>query len=123
MGVPRCVLLVTNHPDTAELYAFALERAGFTVNTAANPREAVRACQDAPPDVTVVHFAPAENPTDVGRTLRESSAEMILIGLFSMQLPVTTLQQLLHFFDDVILIPCPPDALVDRLQRLLEKKK
>ena len=123
MAVPRCVLLVTNHPDTAELYAFALERAGFTVNTAANAGEAIRACHDAPPDATVVHFAPAENPGEVGKALRQANVKMILIGLFSMQLPMTTLQQILEIFDDVILIPCPPDALVNRVRRLLEKKK
>ena len=123
MGDPRRVVLVTNHPDTAELYAFGLERAEFAVTPVTSTREAVRICRAAPPDAVIVHFAPAENPAEVGATLRQSNPEMILIGLFSMRLPMTTLQQVLKTFDDVILIPCPPDALVARLQRLLKKKK
>jgi DNA-binding response OmpR family regulator len=122
VGDPRCVLLVTNHPDTADLYAFALNRAGFTVTSAATPGEALKTCHDAPPDAVIVHFAPAENPAKIGESLRQSNPHMILIGLFSMQLPMTALQHVLQTFDDVILIPCPPDALVTRLQRLFKKQ-
>jgi hypothetical protein len=38
-------------------------------------------------------------------------------------LPVALLKHVLDHFDDVIMIPCSPDALVARVMRLQEKKR
>lgn len=116
-------MIVTTHADTAELYAFALEHAGFAVRCVPTPDEAVPACLDTPPMAVVIHVSPRVNAEAIGTALRRASPSTALIGLFSMQLPMTSLKTVLDAFDDVVMIPCSPDALVARLGRLLERKR
>lgn len=117
------VLLVTSHPDTAELYGFALEHAGFSVRCVPETDEAVDTCRAAPPLAVIVHFRPRHDPLAVGTALRQASVHAALLGLFSMQLPISTLSKVLESFDDVVMIPCAPDALVDRLTRVVQRKR
>lgn len=123
VGEVRLVLLVTGHDDTAELYRFALERAGYAVERYRTPVEAVEACRSLAPVAIVVHFTPRENPTAVGAAFRSLTLRTVLVGLFSIQLPISALRQVLESFDDVIMIPCTPDALVSHVVRLQERKQ
>lgn len=120
---PRAVLLVSNHPDTVELYAFALEHAGFSCRGIRTTAEALASARQSAPLAIVLHIHPSEDPAEVGRSLRQAAPLAALIGLFSMQLPLASLKHVLQSFDDVLLIPCSPDALVARLLTLLETKR
>ncbi len=123
MGEVRLVMLVTGHDDTAELYRFALERSGYSVQRYRTPPDAVAACRRTTPLAVVVHFAPREDAVATGAALRSISLRTVLVGLFSIQLPMSALAQVLETFDDVIMIPCAPDALVTRVARLEERKQ
>jgi DNA-binding response OmpR family regulator len=116
---PR-VFFVTSHQDTAELYGFALEHAGFATRWLKSPAHAVEACRADPPAAAVVHFAPVDDPLDVSQALRAACGRGALIGLFSMALPAATLKQVLGNLNDVLMIPCSPDRLVSRLTFIIE---
>jgi DNA-binding response OmpR family regulator len=117
---PR-VFFVTGHQDTAELYGFALEHAGFAVRWLKSPAHAVEACRADPPAAAVVHFAPVRRSgrCQPGPASRPAAAAA-LIGLFSMALPAATLKQVLGNLNDVLMIPCSPDRLVSRLSFIIE---
>jgi hypothetical protein len=66
---------------------------------------------------------PQHDAVALGALLREGRPDTVLVGLFSMQLPMSALKQLLEVFDDIVLIPCAPDALVSRIKRLEQLKK
>ena len=117
------VILVTGHDDTAELYRFALERAGYDVQRYISPRDAVEACRGIAPLAVIVHFTPREDPATVGAAFRSIGLRTVLVGLFSIQLSISALRQVLETFDDVIMIPCAPDALVAHVVRLEERKQ
>jgi DNA-binding response OmpR family regulator len=118
---PR-VFFVTGHQDTAELYGFALEHAGFAVRWLKSPAQAIEACRADPPAAAIVHFAPIDNPVDISLALRPASGRAALIGLFSMTLPSVTLKQVIGTLNDVLMIPCSPDRLVSRLSFIIEHK-
>ena len=123
MAGTRPVVFVSNHQDTADLYAFALEEAGFAVVCAPDIASALAVIGAEPPTAIVVHFVPRNDPAAIGALLRQGRPGTVLFGLFSIQLPVKTLETVLAYFDDVVLIPCAPDALVTRLMRLEEMKR
>jgi two-component system response regulator RegX3 len=66
------VLLVDDDQDLLDLLAFALNRAGFTVATAAEPQEALEALDGGHPDLAVLdlNLGPASG-FDVLKALRE----------------------------------------------------
>ncbi len=117
------MVFVSNHQDTAELYALALEAAGFAVACAPDVAAALALIDTIPPAAIIVHFLPRNDPAAIGALLRQGRPATVLIGLFSIHLPVATLQKVLASFDDVALIPCSPDTLVSRLLRLEEIKQ
>ncbi|HSL21843.1 MAG TPA: hypothetical protein VK886_09920 [Vicinamibacterales bacterium] len=109
---------MTAHPDTADLYGLALEQAGFAVLSCNEPQQALAPRDLHAPLAIVVHFRPKDDPLQIGGSLRRAWPQAVLLGLFSMQLPVTALKNVLETFDDVVMIPCSPDALISRLARL-----
>jgi DNA-binding response OmpR family regulator len=119
----RGVLLVSGHPDTAELYACAFEQAGFLCTGTRTEDEALAAARNATPAAVILHVHPNQDPAAIGVALRRAAPGAALIGLFSMRLPPPRLKEVLRSFDDVVLIPCPPDALVLRVMRLVERKR
>jgi DNA-binding response OmpR family regulator len=122
VGERRVVLFVSNHPDTAELYAYALEDAGFSVQCAADIEAALAVIGSDVPSVIIVHLLPRQNPTTIGAQLRKGRSSAVLIGLMSVQLPLASLKPMLDVFDDVVLIPCTPEALVGHVIKLEQEK-
>lgn len=123
MADVRLVILVTEHDDTAELYQLALEHAAFRVTRCRAIEEAEAACRARRPIAIVVHFAPRHDPVAAGSLLRAENPQAVLIGLFSIQLSQESLKGVLDKFDDAIVIPCSPDALVTRIVRLHQRKE
>jgi DNA-binding response OmpR family regulator len=116
------VLLISRHADTRDLYGYALEEAGFTCKGIPSIPDAMVQARETSPAALVVQLHPTDDPAEIGLKMREAVPRAALIGLVSMQLPVSTLKQVLGSFDDVVLIPCSPDALVARLNRLLRTR-
>jgi DNA-binding response OmpR family regulator len=119
---PGSVVLVSNHEDTADLYSYALEEAGFAVACASDHLAALDSIAGAQPLAVVVHLFPYDDPLAIGTLLRRRAPDIVLVGLVSVQLSIATLRAALTIFDDVVMIPCAPDALVDHVRRL-EKKR
>lgn len=119
----RRVFFVSGHPDTAELYATALEQAGFRCIGISSAEQAVATARQAPPLAVVLHVHPNQDPAAIGLRLRQAAPGAALIGLFSMQPPTPRLKDVLRSFDDVMMIPCSPDSLVVRVLRLVEGKR
>jgi DNA-binding response OmpR family regulator len=119
----RGVLLVSGHPDTAELYTCALEQAGFECTGTRTADEAVAVARSTRPLAVILHVHPNQDPAAIGVSLRQAAPAAALIGLVSMPLPPPRLKEVLRSFDDVVLIPCTPDALIVRVTRLVERKR
>jgi DNA-binding response OmpR family regulator len=115
VGDRPSVLLVSNHPDTAELYAYALDLAGFEVHCSEDPHGTPVPPISATPIAVIMHLLPRHDPLAVGALLRQRAPGAMLIGLISVRLRPETLDSMLAIFDDVVMIPCMPDALVKRL--------
>lgn len=123
MGNGRSVIFVSNHEDTADLYAFALEQAGYAPHCSPDIHAALTVLGSSAPLAVIVHLLPRHDPAAIGALLRQGRSATVLIGLLSMQLPVETLTHVLEVFDDVVLIPCSPDALVARVAKLEQAKR
>lgn len=119
----RIVLFVSNHADTADLYSYALEQAGYRVKCVADMHAAITAAGTPIPLAIVVHLLPRHDPVAVGALLRQGRPSTVIIGLISMQLSIDALKRVLGVFDDVVMIPCTPDALVSRVVGLERVKR
>lgn len=53
-AMKKCVLLAEDHPDTADLVKFGLERLGYEVKVAINGQEAVEKATSERPDLIVM---------------------------------------------------------------------
>lgn len=104
----RCVLVVSPVADLCSLYEYALANAGFGVVTSATlPTESIDA------DAIVVQLHPCENTRDVSSRLRLCAPHAVLIALTSV-LPDTHAP----LFETELLLPVPPDSLVQILSTL-----
>lgn len=73
--LPRRVLLVDDHPDTRETLARLLTRAGYTVTTADNVRQALQKAGEAKFDILVSDIGlPDGSGCDLMRTIKEQYA-------------------------------------------------
>jgi hypothetical protein len=104
----RCVLVVSPVADLCGLYEYALTKAGFTVITFATlPTEPIDA------DAIVVQLHPSHDARDVSCRLRVCAPHAVLIALTSLvpdtQTPV---------FETELLLPVPPDLLVEIVSAL-----
>jgi DNA-binding response OmpR family regulator len=118
LGTRPDVLLVSNHPDTAEVYSSALEAAGFSVLCAPDVEAALAVIGPDAPRGIIVDLLPRQDPVALGAMLREGRPATFLVGLLSMEIPLSALKPVLDVFDDVVLVPCSPEALVVRLLKL-----
>jgi DNA-binding response OmpR family regulator len=122
LSKPGGVVLVSNHEDTADLYTYALEEAGYAVTCASDHLAALDSIARARPLAVVVHLFPYDDPLAIGALLRRRAPGIVLVGLVSVQLSMAILRAALTIFDDVVMIPCAPDALVDHVKRLDKKR-
>ena len=118
------VLLVCDHPDTADLYQSALEYGGFRTSVARTPAEAVALMRQEHADAVVVLIGPGDDPVAIGRAFRAEpgSAAATLVALSSVQHAKETLRAALQSFDDAMLIPCTPETLIARISEIAKEK-
>ncbi len=111
------VLLVCGHADTADLYKSALEYAGIATTVTPTQSEALGLLKEQHASAVVVLIGPADDPVTIGREFRQQpgSAAATLVALSSVQHRHDTLRELLENFDDEVMIPCTPSALIERI--------
>ena len=117
------VLVVDDYDDAREMYAEFLELAGYRVSQAKNGVEALKKADGLVPDVILMDLSlPDMDGTDVIRRLRtaprtRSIPVVVVTGHSPENLEADSLQ-----CDGFVTKPCPPDALVAEVARLLTSR-
>lgn len=118
------VLVVDDYDDGREMYAEFLELAGYRVSQAKDGAEALRKATDLLPDIILMDLSlPDIDGSDVTRRLRKDPrTRQIPVVVVTGHPPENVESQTLHY-DAFVTKPCPPDALVDEVARLLAVRK
>jgi DNA-binding response OmpR family regulator len=121
MSGPRSVLVIEDDQDTRDMYEAFLKINGFAVQTARTGMEGfTRACESKPGVILTDLGLPTIDGWEVVRRLksdaRTSSIPVIVItGRTSSELD----GKATSFGTRVLLKPCPPDMLLDEVERSL----
>lgn len=88
------------------------------------PDAAIALLKERQASTVVVLIGPSDDAVAIGRALREEpgSADATLLALSSVQHRTDTLREVLQNFDDEMLIPCTPDALMQRIAALSRER-
>jgi two-component system alkaline phosphatase synthesis response regulator PhoP len=116
------VLVVDDLEDNRELYAYALERAGFVVATAADGAEAVDEARRILPALVIMDLAmPVMDGWEAVRRIRQIPAleDTPILALTAFTDPQSRSSALQAGCDDVLAKPYPPAALAARVTELL----
>jgi two-component system phosphate regulon response regulator PhoB len=120
----RCILVVDDEPDLLELVRFNLDRAGFSVETAASGKEALARLRRSVPDLLVLDLMlPDLSGEEVCRRVRGDPA---LSGLPVIMLTAKSeeVDRVVGFelgADDYVTKPFSPRELVLRVKALLRR--
>lgn len=116
------ILIVDDYPDALDIWAIYLRAMGYRVSTAADGAAALAQAELLHPDVIVLDLElPRVSGFDVARRLRANphTKEIPLIAATG----YSHLRQLDRArdagFDEVMVKPCDPDALMQAIERLL----
>jgi len=117
------VLVVDDYDDGREMYAEFLELAGYQVSQARNGSEALRKADELVPDVILMDLSlPDMDGSDVIRRLRATSrTRSIPVVVVTGHSPENLEAEFLEY-DGFVTKPCPPDALVAEVARLLASR-
>jgi DNA-binding response OmpR family regulator len=100
------VLMLSQEPETADLYTWALNNAGFDVQ-----RESSSGVE---PDVLILHFHPLRDATSLVRDVRLATSGVPVIALTSCACRLDS-----DLFDRVLVFPVLPDQLVQSVASVL----
>jgi CheY-like chemotaxis protein len=117
-------LVVDDYDDGREMYAEFLELAGYRVSQAKDGAEALRKANDLLPDIILMDLSlPDIDGSDVAKRLRKDPrTRQIPLVVVTGHTPEYVQSQTLPY-DAFVTKPCPPDALVDQVARLLAMRK
>jgi len=118
---PR-ILVVDDDPTVADVVRRYLERAGMTVELAADGDTALAAFAARPPDLVVLDLMlPGVDGLEVCRRMRQSSADLPIIMLTAMGEEIDRIVGLQLGADDYVTKPFSPRELVLRVQSVLRR--
>ncbi len=127
MAVTRkCILVVEDEQDIAELIAYNLERDGFQVESALSGEEGLRKARVVHPDLVVLDIMlPEINGLDVCRALRSAEATqgIPIIMLTARDEDIDIVTGLEIGADDYITKPFSPKVLIARIRTVLRRRK
>ena len=119
---PPIVLLVEDHADSRELYAFDLRHSGFRVEEAQNTTEAIRSVAAALPDVVVADLQlPDHDGLQLCRTLKETAPtkDIPVIAITANASVETKRAAEAAGCAAVLVKPCVPAAVRAEIERVL----
>ena len=122
MAPPKTVLLVDTHEDSRSIYRIILEHHGFEVLLAVRCADGVEMARERRPDLVFLELGLAREAAFAAlRTLRghapTAAVPVVALGTgFSAAERDMAMEQ---GFDDYLLKPLPPMAIVDATRRLL----
>jgi CheY-like chemotaxis protein len=115
---PKRLLLVDDHADAREMYAFFLKADGHAVSEAADGDQALQLIARELPDVAVIDISlPGMDGHELARRIRslEGGAGVTLIALTGHGLPEDRERSRQAGFDRHLVKPVAPDQLRDTL--------
>ena len=122
------VLIVDDDPDVVVATSLVLQRAGYTVSSASNSGDGLRAVEELRPDLLVLDVM-MEEPDDglrLARDLRRKGHALPILMLTSvnqaMGLRIDKDEEIVPV-DEFLEKPADPATLVDMVKRLLEGRK
>jgi DNA-binding response OmpR family regulator len=122
---PRTVLVADDDEDILQLVAFRLERAGYTVVTAADGQLALAAAREHQPDLAVLDvMMPGLNGYEVTRQLRAdpATAHIPVILLTARVQEADVSRGFDAGADDYLRKPFSPQELRSRVQAILARR-
>ena len=122
---PRTVLVADDDEDILQLVSFRLERAGYTVVTAADGQQALAAAREHRPDLAVLDvMMPGLNGYEVTRQLRadEATATIPVILLTARVQEADVSRGFEAGADDYLRKPFSPQELRSRVQAILARR-
>jgi DNA-binding response OmpR family regulator len=122
---PRTVLVADDDEDILQLVSFRLERAGYTVVTAADGPQALAAAREHRPDLAVLDvMMPGLNGYEVTRQLRADPAtEAIPVILLTARVQEADVSRGFEAgADDYLRKPFSPQELRSRVQAILARR-
>jgi DNA-binding response OmpR family regulator len=122
---PRTVLVADDDEDILQLVAFRLERAGYTVVTAADGQQALAAAREHRPDLAVLDvMMPGLNGYEVTRALRgdPETAAIAVILLTARVQEADVSRGFEAGADDYLRKPFSPQELRSRVQAILARR-
>jgi two-component system OmpR family response regulator len=121
MSGKQTILVVDDDPHIREVIRFALAKAGYRVEEAADGREALAACEARLPDLLVLDILmPEMDGTEVCRQLR-SRTKVPIVFLSSMDDEVDRIVGLELGGDDYLTKPFSPRELTARVRAVLRR--
>jgi two-component system phosphate regulon response regulator PhoB len=117
------VLIVDDEARSRELMTVILRHAGYAVTTAVDPAQAIALLDDARPELALVDYMmPGMNGLEFCRWVRQQPelAAMRFVLLTGMDSEETRVEARAAGADDVVIKPFDRQALLTRLNSLLE---
>lgn len=117
------ILIVDDYPDALDIWAIYLRSFGYRVSTAGDGAAAILQAERLRPDLIVLDLElPRVSGFDVAKRLR-ANPDTQFIPLIAAT-GYSHLRQLDRAreagFDQIVVKPCDPDALIAEIERLLE---
>src|SRR4051812_2546973 len=122
--VKPLILLVEDQPDLRQMYAQQLELSGFEVIEAANGADAVTRTTEHAPDVVLMDLSlPILDGWEATRRLKSDArtAHIPVVALTAHDESGELQRATRAGCDWFVPKPCPPDALVDEIRRVLAR--
>ncbi|RKQ87175.1 response regulator receiver domain-containing protein [Solirubrobacter pauli] len=122
---PRTVLVADDDEDILQLVSFRLQRAGYTVVTAADGPQALAAAREHQPDLAVLDvMMPGLNGYEVTRQLRAdaATAQIPVILLTARVQEADVSRGFEAGADDYLRKPFSPQELRSRVQAILARR-
>jgi CheY-like chemotaxis protein len=116
------ILIVDDYPDALDIWALYLGSLGYEISTASDGAEALALAERLLPDLIVLDLElPRVSGYDVARQLRANpdTQHIPLIAATGYSHGQQLDRARESGFDEIIVKPCDPDALVQIIQRLL----
>jgi CheY-like chemotaxis protein len=117
---PKTVLVADDDPATLVAYGELLEECGYRVIEARNGGEAILLVRQFLPDLILMDVVmPVVGGLEAAASLREypHTASIPIIGVTGAARPGEQ-ERMPRVCDDLLLKPCPPAAILDRVREL-----
>jgi CheY-like chemotaxis protein len=117
------ILIVDDYPDALQVWDLYLRASGFDVLTAADGEAGLAQATLHRPDLIVMDLElPGLSGAQVARALRaqESTRRIPTIAVTGYSQPGQLEEARKSGFDDILIKPCDPDALLATIRRLLD---